>query len=174
MHGSDWTVPAHLGSIMSGLYVMVFTNDGAAVRDDNKGREKVIVHAGGASLKSGKFEHGLEDLAWRYHSHLLRDVSSRGPTHILSECLVQVLVLDLTSSPLQLPAARVFEKFWNESFLQWLGARGALTRHPKQLMRSEWRFLMRRHADAPNFGGEVLRHAQRVSAEIARMTDAVR
>ena len=134
-------VTRRLPTMRDGLYVMVFANDDdLEVRDNNKGREKTVIHAHGASLKPGKFEAGLVTRLTNYSGHLHRLQRNGSMDMVFASCLRRLLVLDLSGVDLGVSAARVFERYWVHGAGSFLRDKRLVGDLP-QIERSEWRYL---------------------------------
>jgi hypothetical protein len=155
-----------------GLYVQYFENDdGSAVHDRNgehRGRGKMIVASGGASVKVGKFQNGFlarraED-ALHFHRRPAEGVTVpysdefiyAPENYVYLNCLKRVWLLDLgCPSPEQLKKAeRQLIVRLNEH----------LGRSNVQDFRGEWRLLKRR--PSPEWLSEL---AEWVSAEFVAL-----
>lgn len=109
------TLPAEVRNCRHGLYVFLFDNPGEApIRDNNPGREKVVVPAHAGSVKPGKFEGDFKARFYSYakHLHYLHPIENRKVFNF-QDCLIGGVVLDLSNVRIagQL-AARVFEEYW--------------------------------------------------------------
>jgi hypothetical protein len=135
-------VSGAVSNMRDGLYVFFFINElTESIRDNNKGREKTVIHASGASLKPGKFEGGVVRRLMEYQDHL-RWVDARGVQNwVFTQCFRFGLLLDLSQCNLGLPSAsRVFERYWVDSVSHFID-RERLWAPVRQLARSEWNYI---------------------------------
>ncbi|WP_437974429.1 hypothetical protein WMF11_38985 [Sorangium sp. So ce295] len=135
-------VSNRLPQMRDGLYVFFFTNDlTEVVRDNNRGREKTVIHAAGASLKPGKFEGGLVRRMAEYQAHLHWVDTLGRQNWVFTQCFRFGILLDLSQCDLGLPSsARVFERYWIDSVNQFID-KERLWAPIRQLARSEWNYI---------------------------------
>ena len=137
-------VSSQIKDVKDGLYVFFLVNNSdKPIRDGNKGREKTVIHAAGASVKPGKFEGGFDRRLNNYQMHL-HWLGDQGEwNRVFTSCFRFAVVLDLSSHNLGFQStARIFEQFWNQSVFTFLGAQSLLASPPiKQNNRSDWRYI---------------------------------
>ena len=99
-----------------GLYVLFFQNKrNEDIYDNNKNREKIIVHRNSISIKPGKFENGFSNRLTGYKKHLHIRKANKEKEYVFNESFIGAIVLSLDNIEIGFEkrySPRIFENYW--------------------------------------------------------------
>lgn len=163
-------LPDDLNTVKEGLYIMIYQNSKDEDVLDRNRKPKPIILKNSYSLKSGKFEGGLEGRLKDYHRHLHR--KSDPKRSVFQECLMNLFVVE-TSDILDeegLITSRVFEQYWNSKIKQTLKERDYLDELNTN-NRSEW--VQLKNIDYNQFVGEIIELKSELNENVFRMSEVI-
>jgi len=126
-----------------GLYILFFQNKmDQDIYDNNKNREKIVVHRNSISIKPGKFESGFDNRLAGYKNHLHILKSNKEKEFVFRESYLGAIVLNLDQIDVGLKKQhnpRIFENYWILSINKMLeDKRLTDSQRIKQNSRTEW------------------------------------
>jgi hypothetical protein len=163
-------LPEDLNAIKEGLYIMIYQNNNDEHVLDRNRKPKPIILKKSFSLKSGKFEGGLEGRLKDYYRHLHR--KSDPGNSVFQECLMNLFVVE-TSDILGeegLITSRVFEQFWNSKIKLKLKEKGYLDEINTN-NRSEW--IQLKNVEYNQFISEIIELKSKLNENIFRMSEVI-
>ena len=137
-----------------GLYILFFQNKmDQDIYDNNKNREKIIVHRNSISIKPGKFESGFNERLAGYKKHLHIRKSDEEKEFVFRESYLGAIVLSLDELDIGLKkqhTPRIFENYWILCINKVLESKKLTdSQRIKQNSRTEWIYA------EPEFGKRI-------------------